>query len=846
MVLLPSTTAHTPGWQIPTYAYIQAVPNPIGVNQAAYIYMWLDKVQTGSAIGNDIRFHDYQLTITAPNGEVTTETFATIEDTTSSQGFSFTPTQTGTYNLTFNFPGQNYAGTSGDYVNDTYLASRATTLLIVQEEPIASYPDSYPLPSEYWTRPIYGENPYWYTVSSNWLGNGSPKINNMFGVYSSRFLPDGVGSLTSHVMWTKPLQNGGVVGGDDFEIIGDTYFDGSAYIPRYTNPIIVNGKLYYTDPKGINSEFSMLGGASYGATNCVDLHTGKLIWSKNIPALSFALIYDLQDPQQHGVLPAILFTANFAQAYDADTGLLLFNVTQLPNAVTSAMGPNGEIIRYVITNAGTTSEPNWRLMQWNSTNMWTGVGFKSLGSGFGITPAIDINPNTGTVNASSPARYDYDIPITWRSTMTQTTVVAAWPEDVMLCYNGTLPSMTSWTPFTYFAVNLNSSKGTVGSILWQNTIQPPSGNITVVQSGADPIGRVFLEGYKETMQWNAYNLDTGKKMWGPTDSQAALDYYGIPGIEDRVCSIAYGKVYSSEFSGIVYCYDEFTGDLLWTYGNGGEGNSTNSGFAVPGNYPMAINAIGNGVIYTVTTEHTVNTPIYKGATVRAINATDGSELWQLSAYTGEFHSYSYAIADGYCNYFNGYDNQIYTLGRGPSALTVDAPLANVALGSGLVIKGTVTDISAGTQQDEQAARFPHGVPVVSDESMTDWMSYIYQQKPLPTNFTGVDVVIDVIDANGNYRNIGTAKTDASGTYLLPWTPDIEGAYTVIASFQGTNGYWPAYAETGFAVDPAAPTQPPATQAPANAADMYLLPGIAAIIVVIAIGFVVTILVLRKK
>ena len=43
----------------------------------------------------------------------------------------------------------------------------------------------------------------------------------------------------------------------------------------------------------------------------------------------------------------------------------------------------------------------------------------------------------------------------------------------------------------------------------------------------------------------------------------------------------------------------------------------------------------------------------------------------------------------------------------------------------------------------------------------------------PTNFTGVPVAISVIDANGNYRTIGTTTTDSSGTYGFTWMPDIK-------------------------------------------------------------------------
>ena len=68
--------------------------------------------------------------------------------------------------------------------------------------------------------------------------------------------------------------------------------------------------------------------------------------------------------------------------------------------------------------------------------------------------------------------------------------------------------------------------------------------------------------------------------------------------------------------------------------------------------------------------------------------------------------------------------------------------------------------------------------------MTVWMSYVYEQFVKPTNVQGVNVEISVIDSNGNLRTIGTATSDASGTYSLAWTPDIAGKYTVIATFAG--------------------------------------------------------------
>jgi hypothetical protein len=293
-----------------------------------------------------------------------------------------------------------------------------------------------------------------------------------------------------------------------------------------------------------------------------------------------------------------------------------------------------------------------------------------------------------------------------------------------------------------------------------------------------------------------------------------------------------------------------TGNLEWTYGNGGPGNSTSAGLNTPyGDYPTFINAVGNGVIYLLTTEHTALNPIYKGALARAINATTGQEIWTLSDYTSEFISMSYAIADGYATWFNSYDNSVYSVGQGPSATTVQAPQTAITAGTNVVIQGTVMDISAGTQQTEQKADFPYGVPCASDASMSDWMGYVYQQQPMPTNFTGVTVTLTAIDPNGNFVPVGTASTDSKGLFHYTWTPPgVPGSYLITATFSGTNGYWGSSAQTAMVVQNA-PSTPAPTAAPAsNLATMSALTiGIAAAVIAIIIAIaIVGLLLLRKK
>ena len=72
--------------------------------------------------------------------------------------------------------------------------------------------------------------------------------------------------------------------------------------------------------------------------------------------------------------------------------------------------------------------------------------------------------------------------------------------------------------------------------------------------------------------------------------------------------------------------------------------------------------------------------------------------------------------------------------------------------------------------------------------------------------------IDVIDSNGNYRQIGTTTSD-EWQFGFTWTPDIPGNYTVIANFAGSESYYPSSAPTYFyASGPAATPTPSPTQA----------------------------------
>ena len=838
LVALPPAKAHTPPVEFPSWPYLVPSPNPVGVGQRVIIVMWIDKPLPESNVGNDIRRHGYTLTITKPDGTTEKKEWAVVDDTTSIQYYVYTPAQVGEYTLKFDYAGQTYTWDATNnqrtYTNDIFLPASKTVTLTVQQDPLPEPINSYPLPTEYWTRPIEGQNTDWWSISSNWLS----------GAYTIRGIQnDGAAPETPHIMWTKSIQDGGVVGGSITTALdGDTYYSGMAYMTRANNPIILHGRLYYELPFG-NS-----GGG--GGWMCVDLRTGEEIWynanlgDSGVPEPSFGYLYDLHSENQHGTLGNGLlvyqsgFGTNTWRFIEPRTGNVIdgFNVTGIPptgagfgqtSGPAEVIGPNGYLIRYNLNLAR-----GW-LAQWNSSRtVWNTAGFG---------PA-----QGGAIDGSTASRYDWNVTLS-RPLPAGMSIRESFLDDLMLvsnlapAYGGGFTIFGTIDPYTVAAISLKP--GSRGQVMWVKNYTAPN-KLTrewaPYGGGGDPVNRIFVMKDVETMTFTGYSMDDGNKVWGPTPSQPDYDYFNLQSF------IVYDRLYSAGYGGYVFCYSVIDGSLLWTYGNGGEGNSTNAGLVTAwGNYPQFIMAFADGKLYTSTYEHSPNSPHYKGMTIRCIDAYTGEELWQVLADGSafEYGSKAFAVASGFAVWLNAYDMQLYCAGRGPSATTVSVKNDVLSLGSSVMITGTVMDIAAGTNQPEQAARFPAGVPAISDASMGAWMEYVYMQKPRPMDAVGVPVTIDVLDSNGNYRNIGTATTDSSGFFKFMWTPDITGEYTVIATFAGSKGYWPSFAETAFGVDeaPEAPATPEPITLPPT--EMYILYATIAIIATIVI---IGLLILRKK
>jgi outer membrane protein assembly factor BamB len=327
---------------------------------------------------------------------------------------------------------------------------------------------------------------------------------------------------------------------------------------------------------------------------------------------------------------------------------------------------------------------------------------------------------------------------------------------------------------------------------------------------------IYTEFWEGTMQWYAFNMHTGSPAWGPTDP-----YPKAFGMYSWQASIAYGMLLGLDFGGYVHAYNINTGKKVWDFYAGPSGLETAYG-SWPLNNPAPTSA--DGKIYVVD-GHAYNPPIYKGASIYCINATDGTLIWkELGFYTYN----SMEIAAGDLVTYNCYDAQVYCYGPGKSATTVSAPEVAVPQGTPVLLKGTVVDQSPGnTCLGIPAA----STPAISDDSMTAWQAYLYMQQPKPTNATGVPVHLTAIDPNGNWQDLGTAISDDHGMYSISYVPPVPGMYKVTATFAGTNSYFASDAETAFIVSksvvaaPAATAAPTAipTQAPTNAPTATVAP-----------------------
>ncbi|PVX23128.1 MAG: hypothetical protein CW691_11490 [Candidatus Bathyarchaeum sp.] len=767
LIALPTATAQPDTKQ--SYPYIGAVPNPAAAGKQVLLHVGI----TDSLATVDLGWEDITVTVVDPEGnEQTLGPYRT--DSTGGTGAVFTPNMVGTYYLSTNFPAQwyNYTGFGlfGPQVISIFYeasTSEPLELVVLSEEEVEFYPSA-SLPSEYWTRPVDAQLREWTTIAGNWLTTPS----NLYAPYND-------GPETSHILWRSKLTTGGLVGGDLCE---QSFEDGDAYEGFFSGAVIINGVLYYNRYKS---------GYPTQEVVALDLHTGEELWIKILgdnEELAFGQTFYWSSYNYHGTFDYLWTTVRSTwTAYDAYTGVEVYSMENVPSG-TRAYGPRGEIYIYTVDGIN-----GWMTL-WNSSRVvsdsgsWMG-GFS--GAGYGV--------------------YNATLGIEWNKTLSEAGLegsINAILDDRVIGSSADSFLGTGTNDINLWAISTEA--GNEGEVLYNEIWERPAGNLSLVwaaESSEDKVGVIWA---KETQAHYGFSLETGELIWGPTDPQYYLDALD-DSVSDVRC-IAYGRLYSASVGGILYCYNVTTGELLWSY----EATDNYSEILWANNWWLKPLVIADEKIYVAHTEHSAIDPKPRGAPFICINALTGDVIWRID---GAFRQTRWGgraiIGDSIIATMNTYDQQIYGISKGPSATTVSAAPKVVTKGSSVVIEGSVTDVSPGTADTVIAARFPNGVPAVSDESMNEWMKYVYMQFDRPTDAVGVTVKLEAIDPNGNYQNLGTTTTDSYGNYGFTFEPEVEGQYMVIAAFEGSEAYYGSTSTTYLAVDAASASTPiePDTETP---------------------------------
>ena len=837
MLSQSTVSGHSPPWTIQTYAFLNAGPNPVGLGQQVYINMWVDKPSPNANGAYGDRWQNFKLTITKPDG--TNEILGPFtSDDTGGTYTTYTPTTLGNYTFVFNFPGQNLtnanpapATAANAFVGDWFTPCTSDPVTItVQQDPVSSYPTT-PMPTGYWQRPINSMNTNWYLLAGNWLGNGLElRANSMYNA-SGNFNPYTTAPNSAHIIWTKPMAPGGVMGGDfGGSEMYSNYYSTSQYEPKLTPPIIINGILYYNNYPG--SSTSLMGWSA------VNLRTGETLWTQNYTTpLIMGQVLNYITPNQYGGLAYLWGRSGTTYSmYDAMTGNWILNIINAPGSgVVFQQDPTGDLVGYYINNTDRS------LYCWNAT--------QAISYPTGYIPGVtSINWQWRPAQGSS---INWTSGIMWKAPIatvlaqadgTNATIspALAFPSYPVVTGNAILVESSSylgssglgWQPgwMVEGAYSLIDGKQ-----LWlTNRTQSPW---TRLSASSGSLNGIYTEFTYETQSIVAYSILTGQKLWGPVIEKGADDSWGS---YSTTTIMAYGAVYTSDLDGYVYALNETTGAIMWTW------NTGSAGYETPYNiWPLwFINSIADGKVY-VLGGHQYSPPLFHGACLYCLNATTGEELWNILDFS-DSNNPSTAMADGTLIVPNAYDNQIYAFAQGQSATTIAATPETSTLKTQVLIKGSVTDQSPGqTSLGIPAA----GTPAIADQYMTQWMEYLYEQQPKPTNATGVQITLTTLDSNNNIQTIGTTTSDITGHYTFAWTPPISGVYKITATFSGSNSYFSSTAETSIAVSEAAatvaPTQASSASDLASAMNTQLYIIAAGMIAVVIIVLVAAIAIFKK-
>ena len=735
---------------VTTYAQLAVNPNPVGKDQMVNVIVWVQPIppEAGEV------FNGFKVTITKPDGH--TDTLGPVDSwPVGAAFFPYTPTTVGDYTFEFTYPGQTMS--SGEEYQP---ATSQTVTLTVQTDPIEGLPPA-PLP-EYIDGSVNTENREWARIVGSWMMTYYNSTYTGYGDSGGGFNPYTTAPRSAHIRWAIPAATGGLAGGDS-DTAGE--YSGLSYSSYGNPPIIMNNKLYVNTNPTLGHFRSTAG----QGMACYDLQTGEEVWRREDAGITTGQHYRSFSPGRPGIVSFLwdLYGDNDSwyvyDPYDGSLEMVFENVTKWgtnwwwEDAV--VYGPNGDLYVYILD--GYANE----LTMWNSTKAFWDNGILRIGSDgverFGWEP---VSEGAAEEEVASSTAYDWEKGIEWTITIPDRNVGWHTPysifgisDGVMIAKSGT---SGNWVDYD-IAYDMYT-----GEELWVHD------RSEAVQSFYNSVGEGITAAWDlSTRKWTAYDIHTGTKLWESEQADYPWGTYASYG-----STIAYDQLFFGSFDGNEYAIDLETGDINWKFYSGDSGVET-----VTGSWPMWQGPlVADGVVFCGTGEETPTQPLTRGNRVFAIDAETGEEIWHIAGYMS-----LKAVAEGVLIGYNGYDSKIYCFGKGPTAMTLEAPTVATPAGTPVILAGTITDQSAGSKD----------TPAISDEDMDEWMEYLYMQKPRPQDAQGVPVKLAYQLPDGTWKDIDQTISDMNGNFGYLWTPPGEGTYVVKAFFLGSESYASSEATT---------------------------------------------------
>jgi outer membrane protein assembly factor BamB len=839
----------------PSTAFLSFRPFPyVGLGQSLLVNAWISPAPELAPLN----FVGYMFTFTKPDG-ATMKVGPMDSELPGTVWFEWPVDQIGNWTLKFEFP--------GDYFTEP---ASVTRTFIVQQDPILSLPDT-PFPTGPWQFPINIFNRAWRDIAGPWPQQSYDTAGSAFNPYTEA-------PKTAHIRWKLDPPQSSVDAG-----FGYGGFRGSP------TPITITEGVYSSHEPVISTVLSGIGyfqegGARAGYTYAVNMTNGEIIWTKKM-GFTIGAVSRVNRPVLYE------FANGHMRIFEGYAGVQ-FNDLPIPNDITfqfmdqnyisktvapglpgvaaqtggptqiqavyslqnfvSYQGQGGRTQQQLLLRIRTTTSSLNGILDWERQGLPLSDTQIRLKQEYNAT-LIYLNgilAAGGTLEprlikwSTSGATFNFAARVIWNISM---------PADIFSPYGHTLIYKDilftrSFYPQTIIVYNLMAWNTTTGALLYNKTLGNPSDPTTwlyrqgpAIGVGADSNGRGVIyfatvptrtTDYTDELGitytdlegrgYTGIDLETGNVVW----TSEATDYPWGDFWAYNPQANAYGMNFGLSYDG-VYAFNLTNGKIVWHYKN----PTGLYGYETPYNsWPFGSTGpiVGGGVVFAPNTEHSP-TFYYRGQRLHALDAFTGQEIWNImGVYQPSAIAYGTLLANDNPN------GVTYAFAKGETATTVVPSAKVIANGGSILLEGTVLDMSPA-----QA-----GTAAVSDASQTQWMEYLHMQQPLPMNASGVEVTLDSVDPNGNFVNIGKVTTDTTGAYSFLWTPPIEGKYTILASFTGSEAYYSSFNEASIGVTAAPAT--PAPPATPQAAPDNIVPIVGSAVAVIAALVIATALLLRKR